>query len=151
MRQQLSRQLYAGEPGEAWNAFIDFVITTSYKKLTDLQRIPHLAMTYEAEVMNGGHLQYFENQGIAHIDEAIAALDTIEAVCQREVLQQAVLLRKRHSVLQTRVASLRHFSRLALEGHYDELDSRFYACQPSISDLLERFLDQHFDEFIELV
>ena len=37
----------------------------------------------------------------------------------------------------------------ALEGEFDALDAQYAECVPSITELLERYLEQHEDEFIE--
>ncbi len=38
----------------------------------------------------------------------------------------------------------------ALQGEFDDLDEAYFQCQPEITVLLERYLDSHFAEFIEL-
>jgi hypothetical protein len=36
----------------------------------------------------------------------------------------------------------------ALEGEFDELDESYYESAPSVSDLLEQYLECHKDQFI---
>ena len=43
-----------------WNSFIQLLLNEP-DKLTDIQLTAYLAFTYDAEIQNGGHLQYFEN------------------------------------------------------------------------------------------
>jgi hypothetical protein len=64
----------------------------SYEELSAEQRPAHLVFWYESEVQNGGHLQYFENRGIEHLAETIAALGLVSASCQQRLLQDASTL-----------------------------------------------------------
>jgi hypothetical protein len=150
VRARLSRHKYEAAPYEAWNAFVDLVIGSEYEELTALQRAAHLAIWYDSEVENGGHLQYFENRGTSRLQETLAALDILGAHCQREVLEEAA--RVRLTKEREPIRSVNEYVARALEGEYSALDSRYYECRPRLSpDLLEAYLQANVDEFIEWI
>ena len=60
-KQALSKAELIEKPSLAWNAFISIVGEASYEELSPVQQVAHLGYWYEAEVYNGGHLQYFRN------------------------------------------------------------------------------------------
>ena len=47
--------------------------------------------------------------------------------------------------------SLKIYVNQARAGDYDTVDTRYYNCSPKVTDLMEIFLQAHFDEFIEIV
>ncbi|MGA2662962.1 MAG: DUF4375 domain-containing protein [Verrucomicrobiota bacterium] len=136
------------KPLELWNAFVDIAARENYADLDGVRRVAHLSFWYEAEVQNGGHLQYFENRGSALLDETLAALRALGANCQRGVLEEAghVFLAKSRA----RIVAAQQYVVTALTGEFDALDSAYYACEPSIHWLLERYLKRHREHFIEI-
>src|SRR5436190_988452 len=83
-----SREVQA-EPFLVWNAFMNLLAMEQYSELAPEQRPAHLVFWYEHEVQNGGHLQYFENQGTQQLVETIEALKLLGASCQQHVLCEA--------------------------------------------------------------
>jgi hypothetical protein len=132
---------------EIWNAFLDLICLTAYEDLTPNQRGAQLAFFYESEVFNGGHLQYFENQGTGHLEETLAALEVIGATCQRQVLEKAS--QKLSTKSRPKIRTLLEYHHRALEREYDAYDNAFYKCQPEIAALLDKFLVERLEEFIE--
>lgn len=120
-----------------------------YQTLTPVQRVAHLAMWYDSEVQNGGHLQYFENRGTGHLGETLAALDTIGAPCQRAVLEAAGT--QRLSRRRPAIRTVREFVSRARRGENADFDARYHQCHPTTHQLLEVYLAAHFDDFVELV
>jgi hypothetical protein len=104
------------------------------KELTPLQRIAHLVFWYESEVQNGGHGQYFENQGKAHVPDTIAALEQLGAGCQSKILK----------------AAFQKYQQDPDDFSEAEYDVAFHACHPSLQFVLEECLRKYLDEFIEL-
>lgn len=49
-----------------------------------------LAYFYDAEVLNGGHLQYFQNRGTAEAPTVVKALEVVGAVERAVLLQEAM-------------------------------------------------------------
>lgn len=147
VRRRLSRELVARQPYERWNAFIDLVATEDANSLTATQRAAQLAFWYDSEVQNGGHLQYFENEAGRQADVAIHALRKLGASCQAEIL--ATALREWSAVERQPPVTAEEYVENAPRGEFDDLDVQYAACVPSITELLERYLDQHEDEFID--
>jgi len=96
-----------------------------------------LAYIYDAQVNNGGHLQYFHNCGAASANETILALQTIGAMIQAELLEAC--LKKVHASPVDKVASLHEYSELAAERSFKEEDSAYYAQSPSVLELIEQY------------
>ncbi len=145
---QLSRSKIAEAPYEVWNAFVKIALSP-YDELDSTQRVAHHALWYDSEINNGGHLQYFENHGTEHADEASAALKTIGANCQAAIFAKA--LSQRRSRDRDAIATVQEYVETALAGEYESLDSDFYACEPTISTLLEAYLERNESAFVERV
>jgi hypothetical protein len=48
-----------------------------------------------------------------------------------------------------KIRSAKELAETALEGEFDEYDQAFYACQPTITELLQAYLEVNEAEFIE--
>src|ERR1044072_5339146 len=131
---------------EIWNAFLDLLCLTDYADLAPNQRVAQLALFYDNEVGNGGHLQYFENQGTGRLQETLAALETIGADCQRQILESAS--RKALANPRPKVDNLQQYHERALESEYNDHDATYYECRPEIVELLESYLEARLEEFI---
>lgn len=136
------------EPHLIWNAFIDLIALTDYEDLSEIQRVAHLAFWYESEVQNGGHLQYFENRGVAQIDETLAALETLGAHCHRKILRAAS--EHIHSNPRGKIFTVEEYISRAAEGEYEKYDSAYGECQPTMNEYLEAYLQTNLNEFVEL-
>jgi len=146
-RKASTRQLER-KPHVLWNEYVDLLAMSDYA-LTQVQRIAHLAFWYDAEVQNGGHLQYFENKGITRVDETIAALRNLGAQCQSEVLSRASI--QFLSRPRARIPSASEYIEIALQGEFDEFDQAYHACHPEITELLKTYLEANEAEFIKRV
>jgi hypothetical protein len=111
--------------------------------------VAHLAFWYDSEVQNGGHLQYFENQGTARVGEVVGALRRLGADCQADILLRA----KAQHGMEPRppISSVEEYVEIALKGEYASLDSEYYAAEPATTKLLADFLESHEGEFIERI
>lgn len=134
----LTKQQVEEAPHEVWNAFVDVLATEDYHDLSPEQRPAHLVFWYESEVQNGGHLQYFENRGGERLDETIAALKLLGASCQQRVLRDAARLWR--SRPRPSIQSAENYCERALEGEFSALDTRFHACKPSLTNVLQEHL-----------
>jgi hypothetical protein len=142
----LTKREAEAEPFRVWNAFVDLLAMEGYRDLDSVQRPAHLVFWYESEVQNGGHLQYFENHGIAHLAETIESLGLLGATGHQQVLSEAgdlFLSRQR-----PRIETVEEFCAAALQGEFSALDSRFYDCTPSLQKCLEVYLGQHQSDFV---
>ena len=144
---KVNRKALQKEPYLMWNAFIDVIALTDYENLSEIQRVAHLAFWYDSEVQNGGHLQYFENRGLARLSETLTALERLGAHCHRQVLQVA----SEHIRCNPRgrILTVEEYVSRALEGEYDKHDSAFGKCQPEINKYLETYLSEKSNEFVE--
>ncbi|MBI4312681.1 MAG: DUF4375 domain-containing protein [Chloroflexi bacterium] len=133
----------------AWNSFIDLIAMTPRESLSPAQQVAAFSFKYDAEVQNGGHLQFFENSSGKYVPETREALPQLGAHQQREVLLQAY--KRRTSKPRKRIRTVEEYVETGLEQEFEDLDSAYYNCKPTITDLLEKWLDQNFDEFIEIV
>jgi hypothetical protein len=136
----------ATQPHLVWNAFIDLIATEDYESLSAGQRAAHLAFWYDAEVQNGGHLQYFENSAGTHVEEAIQAIARLGGAHLAAVLQEA--LERWRSRQRVPWSSAEEFVKNSLEDEFQDLDARYDGARPSMHDLLERYLRENETEFI---
>src|SRR5215469_1184845 len=115
------------EPWKLWNGFVE-TIARDPEQLTIDQRPAHFVFVYESEVQNGGHLQYFENNGSDHAANTIAALAQLGADCQRDLLEQAN--RMFSSRLRKNLSDAEHYAAAALEDEFGIFDAKFHECSP---------------------
>lgn len=148
MRRPLSQQDLDNDPYARWNSFVDLLATEEFDALNSAQRVAHLAFWYDSEVQNGGHLQYFLNEAGARAEQAIEALRSVGGVCQADVLAAALAqwLRAKREAPGTSDEVVE----AALEGEFEDFDTRYSVCEPSVTELLETYLEQHEAEFLDV-
>ena len=144
----VNRETIDADPYAVWNAFVNLVAMEKYEALNEIQKAAHLCFWYEHEVQNGGHLQYFENEGTLLVKQTLAALSAVGADFQRKVLEQAaeVFLRRPRETIET----VEEYVDTALEGQFNSFDSAYYACRPEMPDLLRDYLAKHQDQFVRV-
>jgi hypothetical protein len=135
----------AEKPDLAWNAFVSIVGESSYEELSDIQQVAHLGYWYEAEVYNGGHLQYFRNSSGRYVRQTIAALPRLKADSYARVLSEAY---ERSRLYPELVDPKRGYSELVRARPFEDIDRAYWECKPEIDELLHRYLDEHLGEFI---
>jgi hypothetical protein len=145
---RIKRSSLEKEPYKLWNAFVDILAMEKYEDLTAIQRTAHLCFWYDAEVQNGGHLQYFENRGTDLVQHTVLALVDIGAGCQARVLEAAS--RQYLSVDRRSIDTVEAFVEEALAGEFEQFDGDYHQCSPTIADLLETYLQAHQDSFVEI-
>jgi hypothetical protein len=127
----------------------ELIAAADYLDLTPRQRVAQLALIYDNEVCNGGHLQYFHNQGMDYVGELLLALEEVGATCQYEIFAQASRYALTHPVQPARTLEEYHERTAALE--FQSYDRAYYDCRPELSEeLLPAYIHAHLDEFIEL-
>jgi len=142
----VTRKDASENPHLIWNAFVDLLASCGYAELSVEQRLAYLVFWYDSEVLNGGHLQYFQNRDTEYLDETIVSLGLLGATCQQQVLREAGALFLRHPRKQIR--TLEEYAATAREGGFSALDRRFYDCSPSLQECLERHLKEHQSRFV---
>ena len=76
-RRRVRRRDLDVNPNLAWNQYVSLIGLAPYEGLTPVQRVAHLAFLYDAEVQNGGHLQYFANSAGRRWRETLDALTVL--------------------------------------------------------------------------
>ena len=80
------------------------------------------------------------------LSESIVALNALGAVSQGEILKSAI--DKLSSKLRKKLETVEEYVERALEGEFDELDGTYYNSSPSVSDLLEKYLEKKREHFV---
>lgn len=145
-RRHVKADAVAKEPYLIWNAFIDLVAMEDYETLTAVQRPAHLAFHYDAEVMNGGHHQYFENRAGQHSQETIDALLQLGLKCQAELLRAAIM--SWNSKERQSTVTAEDFLEGELEREFESHDKRYEECNPTTNEGMERYLGEHQSDFV---
>lgn len=146
LRRIITKKMHEDNPYEKWNQFVDLLAMENYNDLTEIQKIAHLCFWYDSEVQNGGHLQYFENRGTSLVNETSLALENIGAQLQNYVLSKAVEILNTEGI--SSIESTEDYIEEALKGKFNAIDSEYYSCEPTIGDLLEKYLQKYEEEFI---
>jgi hypothetical protein len=148
MKRLLRREDAQRDPNLIWNQFINFLAISEIDQLDSTQRPAYLTFRYDSEVQNGGHLQFFVNRPTQLTSETIRALRQIGA------MEQAALLR---SAFERWVGKDREtprtvdeFVEAARQVEFEDVDSRYCGVSPSVTQLLEKYLETHRDSFFEL-
>jgi hypothetical protein len=128
-------------------ALIDLVSEHEYDELDPVQRIAHLAFYYEAEVINGGHLQYCHNRGSTEAELTVEALSSINASEQSQILREAIA--RYNAIPRERPKSLEEYHEIEIQHEFLDLDNRFYSCRPCVGGLLEDYRRENESHFIE--
>lgn len=136
----------AEQPGAAWDAFVTLVSYLEHEELKPEQRPAALAYWYDAEVCNGGHYQYFVNLAGQRAREAVTALEAIGSSEGSALLEQAIAIWESRE--RERPETLEAFVEGAREDEFGELDERFYELEPSLGDLLQRYVEAHRADFV---
>jgi hypothetical protein len=148
-RRRVRRRDLDVNPNLAWNQYVSLIGLAPYEGLTPVQRVAHLAFLYDAEVQNGGHLQYFANSAGRRWRETLDALTVLGAEQQRAILAAAAA--KVGACSLSEIDARYRRSGLARANPFGDIDRTWYGVEPTINDLLQRYLDKHFSDFIEIV
>lgn len=130
-----------------WNTLIGIVFSSDYHELNRAQRSAYLALWYHSEVCNGGHLQYFENQGVSSGEACVKALISLGARHQCRLLEQAI--QRWTSTERTTISSVEEYCEEALKEEFGDLDRAYHDCAPTINEILERCLEDNPEELLE--
>jgi hypothetical protein len=136
---RLSRVEVAGTPYLLWNAFVNLIALEPLDELDEIQRPAALVFSYESEVQNGGHLQYFENCGSDLLQKTIDALSKLGARKQRHLLESAGRLWC--SRMRAPIRTTEGYVVTALEDEFQRHDSEFHKCTPTLQACLEEYLN----------
>ncbi len=137
-------ELVEDSSAKLW-AVIFYLAKNREKQLDEQFKALWLPYIYDAEVLNGGHLQYFVNQGTSNAEETIQALREIGAgeyanileECYSEVIEKDL----------PEIQSLEQYSELALTESFPQ-DSKYYSVRPELFELLEQHFADQVDEWV---
>jgi hypothetical protein len=132
--------------GANWNAFIHFLITANYDDLPPFQRNACLVFSYDAEVQNGGHFQFFSNHTNEQTGDTIVALKAMGAPSHARVLELA--LAKWRSAARIPPADTLEYLAIALESEFEDLDRAFHDCQETLIAVLQHHFSAHESDYI---
>ena len=120
-----------------------------YEDLNQIQRVAHLCFWYDSEVQNGGHIQYFENKGTERVCETIKALKSLGASKQADILGEAN--QQFSSKIRKTINTVLEFVMASREGEYERFDNQYYDCEPTVTELLEKYFQANKEYFVELI
>ena len=149
IKRTLSQNQVRDEPWQVWNAFVDILAIEDYNDLGDIQKPAHSIFWYESETQNGGHLQYFLNQGVPNVKLTIEALNFLDAEEHGAVLKSALELYDKLDL--SEIEDKEDYIEEALEDHFGALDMKSYAIETSIQSVLENYLGKNKSEFVTIV
>jgi hypothetical protein len=135
-----------GDAADDWNAMAELGFTLPRDRQTDAQRVAGDALKYEGEVMNGGHMQFFENRGVDAAEATIRALETLGARDHLAILTAALAVWRGRT--RSSIQSAQEYSARAMEGEFDAHDKQYYEAKPDLNTYLRKYLAEHRNEFI---
>lgn len=135
------------------NALFEKVISMIFQKdflqLTQTQQNVSLTFIYDSEVLNGGHLQYFQNQGTENTSLVLEFLEKIGADCQKEILTKVYELVQKLPVIAAK--TIKEYQERAMKGEFFEFDMVYYKCSKEIgTELLPKYVNENLHEFVEI-
>lgn len=148
IRRAIGERKLRQEPWRAWNAFVDLLVATPHGELDEVQRVAQLVYLYDAGVQNGGHRNYFEQRRDELLEDTQAALRSMDATCQSDILAQAAARWRENPPGPG--DSVDGQSPIAPGTEFETLDSAYYKCRPAVQELLEKYLADNFDRFIQV-
>lgn len=146
-RRVLRQAEVAREPWLRWNAFVDLLAIEEFETLSPVQRVAHLAFWYDAEVQNGGHLQYFENRGVSQLELSADSLRRLGSSQLAELLVRAGA--RWQAIPRETLENDQDFVDELLEAEFESFDSSYHEVTPSVMDLLREYLAENEPDFIE--
>lgn len=157
VKRTLHRADIERRPELVWNAFVDLLAHEDYDDLSPIQRVAHLAFWYDSEVQNGGHGQYFNNIGLAKVNETISALEMMGLECQAAVLRTACKAAERQRDVPVTASkqfrAILHWltsSGAPQPPSADQTaDEAYFRCSPTVVDALEAYLARYRSEFLD--
>ncbi len=132
-----------------FSEIISLIFQKNVTELTPKQQNVSLTFIYDSEVLNGGHLQYFQNQGSEKVVRILNFLQEVGAGCQKEILVKVFERFQKLPVIAAE--TIEQYQERAMKGEFFDLDMTYYKCSPEIgAELLPLYVNQHLSEFVEI-
>ncbi len=106
-----------------------------------------LIWAYDAEVNNGGHLQYFHNQGLSDVPATVNALREVGAEEHARLLEACWAAVRLAPV--SRVGTLEEYAEIARTRSFKAEDRAFYSLSSAV-DMLVQHKEAVLDELVEV-
>jgi hypothetical protein len=138
----------AGIP-DATRVVLDKKRALGFLALSEPQQLYYSAFSYVAEVVNGGHAQYFVNSSGAEWRSVLRTLKAVQAAEIEEILHEAVAVFGPDGPSADDDARHRQLARFS-KGQNEalrSLDGRYYKCRQNLEGLLLLFAIDHKDHF----
>ncbi|MEZ6044695.1 MAG: DMP19 family protein [Planctomycetaceae bacterium] len=122
-----------------------------FENLTKPQQVYSAVLSYHAQVVNGGHSQYFVNSSGDEWKVAHAGLRAVGAPDHLTIFRKALALFGKSGPAEendTRHQQIARFSKTQDEM-LSKLDSQYYACEENMDVLLSLFAVKNKSHFIE--
>ena len=153
IRAVVRRSEAQSNPDLLWNRFIDLMASISLEALTDVQKVAYYSFWYDAGLRTGGHLQFLGNMTQGWAEQGAMALERLGAGDQAEILREAMRRWLESPAggmpLSTRMTPAEEMYAPTREGEFLDLDAAYHECEPTVTSLLEEYLREHRDEFIQ--
>ncbi len=119
------------EKDERWNRFIYEVCDKELDELSGIQKAAVLCFRYDSEMQSGGYCGFFDCYPEIKPEELIAAINLIG---YKEIADNY------------KMALEEHIRDDGDEDGYETVDNAYYDFEPSLSDLLMEFVEDHKEE-----
>ena len=86
------------------------------------------------------------NQGFTDYQQVSDALKWLGANSQSKILLQAISIRETEN--RGLIETVDEYVDRASEGKYDTLDNEYYECEPTVTRLFEKLLEEYQNEFV---
>lgn len=114
------------EKDKRWNMFIDEVCSMELDELSEIQRAEVLCFWYDAEIQSGGHSGHFDCYPEINPEELISAINLVGYKEISDNYQGAL--------------------DDGDEDGYETVDTSYYNFEPSLCDLLMKFVENNREE-----
>jgi hypothetical protein len=145
----LTQKQIDDDPNIFWNSLIDAIAFEQDETRPPLQQHCHLCFRYYSEIMNGGHFQFFENNGFQYGQDVLRSLHDLGLTEVASILNDAlaVAAKRQWQVIET----VEQFVEGSLEQSFEKQDDDFYALSPDLHQRLYDIAMRQKSEFITIV
>ncbi len=163
---KLNKELYENSSEEEKEELLYYFIhklrqkdnygSTSFKNMAETLMVVYLVNELEAEVNNGGFLQFMTNSSGQYANETVKVLDLIGAKYTKGLLEKAIEIVLKHNTspeqLNQKINTLKLHEIFASSDFYDNeemmaemnvLDKKFYEYKESPSTLKMEYFEKH--------
>lgn len=150
VKAKLKKSELERDPHLMWNALIfDVCYGEEDEPRTDIQQSAYYCLCYDGEVQNGGHHQFFENNGLDYARKVMSSLERLGLIASLGILTRAY--EKAIHLNWGKNETVEDFVEAALEGLFAREDDEHYSLNPQLLDSIQVFAATHQDDFFEIL